>query len=48
MHSDVQRILLSGEEIDKRVTEIAETITREYAGESVLMVGILRGAAAGG
>lgn len=44
MHSDVQRILLSGEEIDKRVTEIAETITREYAGESVLMVGILRGA----
>ena len=44
MHSDVQRILLSGEEIDKRVTEIAKTITREYAGESVLMVGILRGA----
>ena len=44
MHSDVQRILLSGEEIDKRVTEIAETITREYVGESVLMVGILRGA----
>ena len=44
MHSDVQRILLSGDEIAKRVTEIAETITRDYAGESVLMVGILRGA----
>ncbi len=44
MHSDVQRILLSGEEIAERVTEIAEKITRDYAGESVLMVGILRGA----
>ncbi|MBO8424380.1 MAG: hypoxanthine phosphoribosyltransferase [Firmicutes bacterium] len=44
MHSDVQRILLSGDEIAERVTEIAETITRDYAGESVLMVGILRGA----
>ena len=44
MHSDVQRILLSGDEIAERVTKIAETITRDYAGESVLMVGILRGA----
>lgn len=44
MHSDVQRILLSGDEIAERVTEIAEKITRDYAGESVLMVGILRGA----
>ena len=44
MHSDVQRILLSGDEIAERVAEIAETITRDYAGESVLMVGILRGA----
>lgn len=44
MHSDVQRILLSGDEIAERVTEIAETITRDYVGESVLMVGILRGA----
>ena len=44
MHSDVQRILLSGDEIAERVTEIAETITRDYAGESVLMVGILRDA----
>lgn len=44
MHNDVQKVLLSGAEIEKKVDEIAAEITRDYAGESVLMVGILRGA----
>ena len=44
MNNDVMKVLLSGKEIEKRVGEIAAQITRDYAGESVLMVGILRGA----
>ena len=44
MNNDVMKVLLSGEEIEKRVSEIAAEITEDYAGESVLMVGILRGA----
>lgn len=44
MNNDVMKVLLSGEEIEKRVSEIAAEITKDYAGESVLMVGILRGA----
>ncbi len=44
MNNDVMKVLLTGEEIEKRVGEIAAEITRDYRGESVLMVGILRGA----
>lgn len=44
MNNDIMKVLLTGEEIEKRVREIAAEITRDYRGESVLMVGILRGA----
>ncbi len=44
MHDDLAKILISKEEIEKRVKEIGAEITRDYEGESVLMVGILRGA----
>ncbi len=44
MHQDLQKILISKEQIAKRVKELGEEITRDYKGESVLMVAILRGA----
>ncbi len=44
MHQDLEKILISKEEIEKRVKEIGAEITRDFKGESVLMVGILRGA----
>ncbi len=44
MHKDLAKILITKEEIEKRVKEIGAEITRDFAGESVLMVGILRGA----
>ncbi len=44
MHEDLAKILISKEDIEKRVKEIGAQITRDYQGESVLMVGILRGA----
>ncbi len=44
MHKDLCKILITGEEISKRVKEIAAQITKDYEGEEVLVVGILRGA----
>ena len=44
MHEDLAKILISKEDIEKRVKEIGAQITSDYQGESVLMVGILRGA----
>lgn len=44
MHQDLQKILLNSEQIATRVKELGEEITRDYKGESVLMVAILRGA----
>lgn len=44
MHRDLEKILISKEEIENRVKEMGAQITQDYQGESVLMVGILRGA----
>jgi hypoxanthine phosphoribosyltransferase len=44
MHQDLQKILINSEQIATRVKELGEEITRDYKGESVLMVAILRGA----
>ena len=44
MHQDIESILMSEETLRKRVCELGETISRDYAGKEVLMVGVLRGA----
>ncbi len=44
MHEDLAKILITKEEIAKRVKEMGEEITRDFKGEDILMVGILRGA----
>lgn len=38
-------VLYSREQIEKRVAELGEAITRDYAGETVIMVGVLKGSA---
>lgn len=38
------RVLISGEEIAQRLREMGEQITRDYDGEVLLVVGVLRGA----
>lgn len=45
MHPDVQEIILSEETIRQRVRELGEAVSRDYAGETVLLVAVLRGAA---
>jgi len=42
--ADLQEILISKEDLQRRVAELGETISREYTGKEILMVGVLRGA----
>jgi hypoxanthine phosphoribosyltransferase len=39
----IERILLSQYEIQERVDELGEQISRDYAGQSILLVGVLKG-----
>ena len=44
MRNDIDRILLSEEQIQKRVRELAEEISRDYTDKNPTMVCILKGA----
>ncbi len=44
MHNDIQEILFTGEQIEERICEMAEQITKDYNGKTLLIVGILKGA----
>ena len=43
MHQDVQSIMFSKEQIERRIGELAAQLSREYEGKTPLMVGILKG-----
>lgn len=42
--NDIDQVLLSHEDIQRKVAELGEQITREYAGGDLLLVGVLKGA----
>jgi len=44
MMLDVAEVLISSEQIGAKVREMGERITQDYAGERLLLVGVLRGA----
>lgn len=44
MHQDVKEILYTQEELAQRITELGAEISKDYAGESVVLVGVLKGA----
>lgn len=44
MRSDIKQILLSEEDIIKRVKEIGSDITKDFQGKDLVMIGILKGA----
>ena len=39
------KVLISRDEIAKRVTELGAQITKDFAGQSIILVGVLKGAA---
>lgn len=44
MHHDVQEILFTEEAVDARIREIGAEIARDYEGQDLLVIGILKGA----
>lgn len=45
LHPDVSHMILTEEQIQSRIAEMGAQISADYGGESVLLVGVLRGAA---
>ncbi|MFW5940794.1 MAG: hypoxanthine phosphoribosyltransferase [Chloroflexota bacterium] len=43
MADDIQRVLISQEEIETRVLQLGEAISRDYAGLNPLLIGVLKG-----
>jgi hypoxanthine phosphoribosyltransferase len=43
MIEDIESVLLSEEQIQKRITEMGEAITREYKDKNPIFVGVLKG-----
>jgi hypoxanthine phosphoribosyltransferase len=41
---DIDRILISGEEIQAKLAELGERIADDYAGRKLLLIGVLKGA----
>ena len=44
MNNDIARVLISEEQLSKRIREMAAEITRDYAGKNPTMICILKGA----
>ena len=44
IESDLEKVLLSEEQIQDRLVGMAQEIGRDYAGEDILLVGVLKGA----
>ena len=44
MLQNIERVLLSEEQLRQRVRELGEEISKEYASKEILMIGVLRGA----
>jgi hypoxanthine phosphoribosyltransferase len=43
-HPDVGKVLLDGDTISRRVAELGQEISRDYAGRDLFLVGVLKGA----
>ncbi|WP_449274530.1 hypoxanthine phosphoribosyltransferase [Knoellia altitudinis] len=44
MGADLERVLVTEDEIQAKLAELAEEIAQEYAGKDLLLVGVLKGA----
>lgn len=43
MHNDIEKILLSEQQIQARIQELGEILTKEYADKNPVIVGVLKG-----
>lgn len=43
LEKDIQEVLFSKEQLEQRVDEIAQAITRDYEGKEIVLISVLRG-----
>ena len=43
MQNDIERVLISEEQLEKKVSEIAEQISKDYEGKNPVFIGVLKG-----
>lgn len=43
MHKDIEKVLISEEQIKERIRELGEQLSAEYAGKNPIFVGVLKG-----
>ncbi len=43
MHKDIERVLLTEEQIQQKVSQLAAQLSQEYAGKDPIFVGVLKG-----
>ena len=43
MRNDIEKILFSEEDLEKRIAELGEMITKDYQGKELIVIGILKG-----
>ena len=43
MIDDIEKVLFSQQELQRKVNELGEQITRDYAGKEPIFVGVLKG-----
>ena len=43
MHNDIEKILLSEQQIQTRIQELGEVLTKEYADKNPVIIGVLKG-----
>lgn len=44
MHNDIERVLITKEEIEKKCEQLGKQLTAEYEGKFPLLIGVLKGA----
>jgi hypoxanthine phosphoribosyltransferase len=44
MGRDLEKVLISSDQVQQRLAELAEAVDRDYAGRDLLLVGVLKGA----
>jgi hypoxanthine phosphoribosyltransferase len=44
LHEDIERVLISQEEIADKIATLAKQVTEDYRGKDLLLVGVLKGA----
>lgn len=43
MHKDIKEILLTEEQIENKVRELGQSITKDYKGKDIVLIGVLKG-----